>query len=64
MISIPVLVAVSKNVKFLKSWNATDDNLFGEGYSYFDKNNEIAVLFIIFLIAVLAMGSASAASNI
>lgn len=39
-------MAVPKNVKFLKSWNATDDNLFGEGYSYFDKNNEIAVLFV------------------
>ena len=39
-------MAVPKDTKFLKSWNETDDAVFSEGYSYFDKNNEFAVEYV------------------
>ena len=39
-------MAVPKDVRFLKSWNNSGDVIFGMGYSYFDKNNEILVSYI------------------
>lgn len=39
-------MAVPKDVKFLKQWNNSEDILFGQGYTYFDKNNEIAVMYV------------------
>ena len=39
-------MAVPKDVRFLKSWNNSGDVIFGMGYSYFDKNNEISVSYI------------------
>lgn len=39
-------MAVPNNVKFLKSWNNSDDAVFGQGYQYFDKNNEIVVSYV------------------
>ena len=36
-------MSVPENAKFLKEWNSTSEFNFGEGYSYFDKNNEFAV---------------------
>ena len=39
-------MAVPNDVKFLKSWNNTDDAVFGGEYKYFDKNNEIVVSYI------------------
>jgi len=37
-------MAVPANAKFLKTWNNTDDGFMPiQGYSYFDKNNEIAI---------------------
>ncbi len=38
-------MAVPKDVKFLKQWNNSDDAVFGQGYSYFDKNNKIAIIY-------------------
>jgi hypothetical protein len=37
---------VPKSVKFLKSWNNTDDAIFGQGYTYFDEYNEIMVAYV------------------
>lgn len=39
-------MAVPKDVKFLKQWNNSDDVVFGQGYSYFDKNNKIGVMYV------------------
>ena len=39
-------MAVPKDARFLKSWNNSGDVIFGMGYSYFDKNNEISVSYI------------------
>ena len=39
-------MAVPENTKFLKTWNETDDAIFSDGYSYFDKNNEFAVKYM------------------
>ena len=39
-------MAVPNDVKFLKAWNNTEDIAFGQGYRYFDKDNEIEVLCI------------------
>lgn len=36
-------MAVPANAKFLKTWNNTDEYPFQQSYSYFDKNNEIAI---------------------
>ena len=36
-------MAVPANAKFLKTWNNSEDFLFDQAYSYFDKNNEIAI---------------------
>lgn len=36
-------MAVPENSKFLKQWNKSGDMLFGQGYTYFDRNNEILV---------------------
>ena len=38
-------MAVPKDVRFLKEWNNSGDVIFGMGYSYFDKNNEISVVY-------------------
>lgn len=38
-------MAVPKDVKFLKSWNNSDDDIFNQGYVYFDEDNEISVLY-------------------
>ena len=38
-------MAVPKDVKFLKQWNKSDDMMFGQGYTYFDRNNEIQVAY-------------------
>lgn len=40
-------MAVPANAKFLKTWNNTDDGFQVEhSYSYFDKNNEIAIGYV------------------
>ena len=39
-------MAVPKDVKFLKQWNNSEDMIFGQGYTYFDKNNEIEVRYV------------------
>lgn len=39
-------MAVPANAKFLKTWNNSEDFLFDQSYSYFDKNNEIAISYI------------------
>lgn len=36
-------MAVPENTKFLKEWNNTDEFNIGDGYIYFDRNNEFAV---------------------
>jgi len=38
-------MAVPKDTKFLKTWNETEGTLLSMGYTYFDKNNEIAVIY-------------------
>jgi len=38
-------MAVPKDVKFLKQWNKSEDMMFGQGYTYFDKNNKIMVAY-------------------
>ncbi|WP_407424055.1 hypothetical protein [Methanobrevibacter sp.] len=38
-------MSVPKNAKFLKEWNYTDP-IWGSGYSYFDKDNEFAILYV------------------
>ena len=38
-------MAVPKDVKFLKQWNKSEDMMFGQGYTYFDRNNEIQVAY-------------------
>ena len=38
-------MAVPKDVKFLKQWNNSEDMMFGQGYTYFDKNNKIMVAY-------------------
>ena len=38
-------MAVPKDVKFLKQWNNSEDMIFGQGYTYFDKNNKIMVAY-------------------
>ena len=38
-------MAVPKDAKFLKQWNKSEDMMFGQGYAYFDRNNEIQVLY-------------------
>lgn len=39
-------MAVPKDVKFLKQWNKSEDMMFGQGYIYFDRNNEIQVGYV------------------
>ncbi|WP_296883016.1 hypothetical protein [uncultured Methanobrevibacter sp.] len=38
---------VPKDTKFLKSWNNSGDQLFGQGYTYLDKNNEFFVAYAV-----------------
>lgn len=38
-------MAVPKDVRFLKTWN-NSDAIFGQGYTYFDKDKEISVAYI------------------
>ncbi len=39
-------MAVPANAKFLKTWNNTGEYPFQQEYSYFDKNNEIAISYM------------------
>ncbi len=36
-------MAVPENVRFLKEWNTSGDYDFGEGYTYFDKDNKLSI---------------------
>lgn len=36
-------MAVPEDVRFLKTWNNSDDMVLGMGYNYFDKHNKISV---------------------
>ena len=38
-------MAVPEDARFLKQWNLTGEILFGSGYTYFDKDNEIQIAY-------------------
>ena len=39
-------MAVPENAKFLKSWDNLDNIFTGKGYTYFDKDNEIKIVYV------------------
>ena len=39
-------MAVPKDARFLKQWNNSEDMSFGQGYSYFDRDNKIEVMYV------------------
>ena len=39
-------MAVPNNVHFVKEWNTSGEYNFGYGYTYFDKSNEFAVIYL------------------
>lgn len=36
-------MAVPEDVRFLKTWNNSEDGVYGMGYNYFDRHNQISV---------------------
>lgn len=39
-------MVVPENAKFLKSWDSLDNIFTGKGYTYFDKDNEIKIVYV------------------